>query len=65
MNATGPRPARLLPWAPELTGEPVPGPPAPRRGPRRAAGRGVLLPARLAWRQLGRRRRGWPRPSPG
>ena len=38
----------LLPWAPELTGEPIP--PKPRVAPGPAAF--LLLPLRLAWRQL-------------
>lgn len=38
----------LLPWAPELTGEPVPQQPRPAPG----AGAFLLLPLRLAWRQL-------------
>jgi putative ABC transport system permease protein len=42
-------PARLLPWAPEKTGE-APPPVAPRRSPGPLAG--VWLAARLAWRQL-------------
>lgn len=41
----------LLPWAPELTGEASPPPEA--RAPRRfAPGAALLLPLRLAWRQL-------------
>jgi putative ABC transport system permease protein len=43
---------KFLPWAPELTGEKLPTPPAPIR----RAGPGLsgffLLPLRLAWRQL-------------
>jgi putative ABC transport system permease protein len=45
-----PPPAKLLPWAPERTGEP-PAPAAPaRKGPGFAAS--TLLAIRLAWRQL-------------
>lgn len=40
--------ATLLPWAPENTGEAPPAAAAPRPGPLAA----ILLPARLAWRQL-------------
>ncbi len=49
------RPAALLPWAPERSGEPPspPTPPAPPRARRRAAPLAALwLPLRLAWRQL-------------
>ncbi|WP_240791161.1 ABC transporter permease DevC [Roseomonas sp. AR75] len=47
-----PRPAALLPWAPERTGEtqPAPAAPAPRRGPGFLGS--TLLAFRLAWRQL-------------
>ncbi len=38
----------LLPWAPELTGEPIPPQPKPKPG----LGAFLLLPMRLAWRQL-------------
>jgi putative ABC transport system permease protein len=38
----------LLPWAPELTGEPIPPKPKPKPG----LGAFLLLPLRLAWRQL-------------
>jgi putative ABC transport system permease protein len=46
------RSAELLPWAPERCGDapPPPASPAPRRGPGLAAR--ILLPLRLAWRQL-------------
>ena len=48
---------RLLPWAPERTGDPLPPPPPGREGPGRRAPsfqplRFLLLPLRLAWRQL-------------
>lgn len=44
-------PAKLLPWAPERTGETLPAPPAPaKRGPGFAAATWLAL--RLAWRQL-------------
>jgi putative ABC transport system permease protein len=50
-----PAPEKLLPWAPERTGEALPAtqPPAPRHG-RGAPGFGAstLLALRLAWRQL-------------
>jgi putative ABC transport system permease protein len=55
MNEMAP-PTRLLPWAPERTGEAPPAAPrpapaaAPRRGPGYAAS--TLLAVRLAWRQL-------------
>jgi putative ABC transport system permease protein len=42
--------AKLLPWAPERTGEPLPASDAPRRGPGFATS--SLLALRLAWRQL-------------
>ena len=46
-----PRPAGLLPWAPERQGEPLrPEAPAPRRDPGVVAG--LPLAIRLAWRQL-------------
>jgi putative ABC transport system permease protein len=52
MNAL--TPATLLPWAPERTGEAPPAArPAPAAAPRRPGPlAGLLLPARLAWRQL-------------
>ncbi|SDD37723.1 ABC transporter permease DevC [Belnapia rosea] len=43
--------ASLLPWAPELSGEPAAAAPPPRR-PRPGFGAAMLLPLRLAWRQL-------------
>ena len=49
MNQISPA-ERLLPWAPELTGEALPVPPEAPRGP--GLGAWFLLPARLAWRQL-------------
>lgn len=49
MNEVPPR-AKLLPWAPERTGEALPPPPPARRGPGVLAG--LLLATRLAWRQL-------------
>jgi putative ABC transport system permease protein len=42
----------LLPWAPERTGEEPPPPPAPRKGRTFRPLRALLLPLRLAWRQL-------------
>lgn len=48
MNEISP-PAKLLPWAPELTGEAIPAP-QPPRGPGMVGF--FLLPLRLAWRQL-------------
>ena len=55
-GAPPPGDRRLLPWAPERTGEPFP-PPSGREGPVRRAPffqplRFLLLPLRLAWRQL-------------
>ncbi|MEI6158800.1 MAG: ABC transporter permease DevC [Roseococcus sp.] len=41
---------KFLPWAPELTGEPVPAPVVPK--PRPGLAGFFLLPLRLAWRQL-------------
>jgi putative ABC transport system permease protein len=41
----------LLPWAPERTGEELP-PPPPREGRPFRPLRALLLPLRLAWRQL-------------
>ncbi len=43
--------APLLPWAPELSGEPAAAAP-PARRPRPGFGAAMLLPLRLAWRQL-------------
>jgi putative ABC transport system permease protein len=48
MNEIAPR--SLLPWAPERTGEAPP--PEPPRARRPGIGAGILLPLRLAWRQL-------------
>ncbi|HEY4254343.1 MAG TPA: ABC transporter permease DevC [Roseomonas sp.] len=52
MNAIRRTAPRLLPWAPECNGQAPSSapPPAPRRGP--GPGPRILLPVRLAWRQL-------------
>ncbi len=47
MNQISPT-EKFLPWAPELTGEPLPPKPKPQPG----LGAFLLLPLRLAWRQL-------------
>jgi putative ABC transport system permease protein len=49
LEAPAPPAPGLLPWAPELTGD---APPPESRAPRAHPGAALLLPVRLAWRQL-------------